>query len=256
VENIHPTAIVDSHAKIGKNVTIGAFAIVEGDVVVGDDTSIASHVLVADGARIGKNCKIHKGTVVATIPQDLKFEMEATTFEIGDNTTIREFCTLNRGTNELGKSTVGSNCLLMAYCHVAHDCLIGDNVILANAVQIAGHVEIEDHVIIGGLSGVHQFCKVGQHVMVGGLTKVVKDIPPYITISENPLRFGGINAVGLRRRGFPPEVRSALKQAYRLIYRSGLNHSQALAAIQEQIELVPEVQNILDFFARSNRGVL
>ncbi|MBN1481492.1 acyl-ACP--UDP-N-acetylglucosamine O-acyltransferase [candidate division KSB1 bacterium] len=254
--HVHPSAIVDKRATIGDNVTIGAFSIVEGDVVIGDGTSIASHTLIADGARIGQNCKIHKGAVVATIPQDLKFTFESSTFEIGDNTTVREFCTLNRGTKERGKSSVGRNCLLMAYVHVAHDCFIGNNVILANCVQVAGHVDIEDFVIMGGLTGIHQFVRIGQHAMVGGGLRVVKDVPPYILAMGEPLQYGGINSVGLRRRGFTSDSLMIMKRAYRLLYRSKLNVSQAVERIKNEIEITPEIQNIIRFIEKADRGLI
>ncbi|MDZ7315938.1 MAG: acyl-ACP--UDP-N-acetylglucosamine O-acyltransferase [candidate division KSB1 bacterium] len=254
--SIHPTAIVNPKAELGENVSVGPYTIIEGDVQIGDNTTIASQVLIADGARIGSGCRIHHGAVIATLPQDLKFGGEKTTFEIGNNTTVREFCTLNRGTQMRGKSVVGSNCLLMAYTHVAHDCIVGDNVILANAVQLAGHVTVEDWAIIGGLTGVHQFCRIGRHVMVGGHFRVTKDVPPYILASEEPLRFVGLNSVGLRRRGFPEETMRALKHAYRLIYRSNLNVSQAVARIREEVELIPEVLHILEFIEKAERGII
>lgn len=253
---IHPTAMVDPGAELGNDVRIGPFAIVEKDTVIGDGTQIDSHVLVAEGARIGRECRVHKGAVVATIPQDLKFSGEKSTFEIGDQSVIREFCTLNRGTEDLGKSVVGKNCLLMAYSHVAHDCIIGDHVIIANGVQIAGHVTVKDWVIIGGMTPIHQFCKVGEHAMVGGAYRVVKDVPPFILASGEPLRFGGLNSIGLRRRGFSPEVRSLLKQTYRILYRSRLNVSQAVERIQNEVELIPEVQSVLDFIKASDRGMI
>lgn len=254
--SIHPTAIVDPKAELGENVSVGPYTIIEGDVQIGDNTTIASQVLIADGARIGSGCRIHHGAVIATLPQDLKFGGEKTTFEIGNNTTVREFCTLNRGTQMRGKSVVGSNCLLMAYTHVAHDCIVGDNVILANAVQLAGHVTVEDWAIIGGLTGVHQFCRIGRHVMVGGHFRVTKDVPPYILASEEPLRFVGLNSVGLRRRGFSEETMRALKHAYRLIYRSNLNVSQAVARIREEVELIPEVLHVLEFIEKAERGII
>jgi len=254
--NIHPTAIIDKKAQIGNDVTIGAFSIVEGDVIIGNNTEIGTHVHIFNGARIGNNCKIHKGTVVSSNPQDLKFEGEATLFEIGDNTTIREFCTLNRGTKEHMKSVVGSNCLLMAYAHVAHDCIIGDNVIMANAVQLGGHVEVEEYAIIGGMTGVHQFCHIGRHCMIGAHFRAVQDVPPYITASDEPLKYSGLNSIGLRRRGFKPETVLTLKSTYNLLYRSKLNVTQAVERIRNEIELIPEVQHVLDFIERSKRGLI
>jgi len=254
--NIHPTAIINKKAQIGNKVIIGAFSIVEGNVIIKEGTEIGSHVHIFDGARIGKNCKIHKGAVVSSIPQDLKFGGEETFFEIGDNTTIREFCTLNRGTKAHGKSVVGSNCLLMAYVHVAHDCIIGEHVIMANCVQLGGHVEVEEYVIIGGMSPVHQFCHIGRHSMIGGHFRAVQDVPPYITASGEPLKYAGINSIGLRRRGFKPNVLSTLKKTYNLLYRSNLNVSQAVERIKSEIELIPEVNNVLEFIEKSNRGLI
>ncbi|HNW58473.1 MAG TPA: acyl-ACP--UDP-N-acetylglucosamine O-acyltransferase [bacterium] len=254
--DIHPTALVDKQARLDDDVQIGAFAIVEGDVTIGAGTTIGPRTLIANGARIGKNCRIHNGAVVATLPQDLKFGGEATLFEIGDNTTIREYATLNRGTAAHGKSSVGSNCLLMAYTHVAHDCSVGNNVIMSNGVQLGGHVTIEDWAIIGGMTPVHQFCHVGQHCMVGGGFRVIQDVPPYILASEEPLRFCGLNSVGLRRRGFSNETLLQLKRAYRLLYRSGLNVSQAVERIKTEMAIIPEIDNILRFIESADRGIL
>ncbi|HPR88737.1 MAG TPA: acyl-ACP--UDP-N-acetylglucosamine O-acyltransferase [bacterium] len=254
--DIHPTALVDKRARLDDDVQIGAFAIVEGDVTIGAGTTIGPRTLIANGARIGKNCRIHNGAVVATLPQDLKFGGEATLFEIGDNTTIREYATLNRGTAAHGKSSVGSNCLLMAYTHVAHDCSVGNNVIMSNGVQLGGHVTIEDWAIIGGMTPVHQFCHVGQHCMVGGGFRVIQDVPPYILASEEPLRFCGLNSVGLRRRGFSNETLLQLKRAYRLLYRSGLNVSQAVERIKTEMAIIPEIDNILRFIESADRGIL
>jgi len=256
VTDIHPTALVDKRARLDDDVQIGAFAIVEGDVTIGAGTTIGPRTLIANGARIGKNCRIHNGAVVATLPQDLKFGGEATLFEIGDNTTIREYATLNRGTAAHGKSSVGSNCLLMAYTHVAHDCSVGNNVIMSNGVQLGGHVTIEDWAIIGGMTPVHQFCHVGQHCMVGGGFRVIQDVPPYILASEEPLRFCGLNSVGLRRRGFSNETLLQLKRAYRLLYRSGLNVSQAVERIKTEMAIIPEIDNILRFIESADRGIL
>ncbi len=254
--SIHPTALVDKKARLGKNVSVGAFSIVEADVEIGEGSQIASHVLVADGARIGKNCKIHKGAVVATWPQDLKFSGEPSVFIIGDNTTIREFCTLNRGTRELGKSQIGGDCLLMAYAHVAHDCIVGDHAILANGVQLGGHVEIGAWAIIGGMTPVHQFCKIGQHCMIGGGYRAVQDVPPYIMATGEPLRYAGLNSIGLKRRGFSSETLSILKKAYRFIFRSKLNLTQALERIENELEPIPEIKNIIEFVKSSDRGLI
>lgn len=254
--SIHPTVILDPKASIGVDVTIGPFSIVEADVVVGDGTEIGPQVYLANGARVGRNCRISKGTVVATLPQDLKFKGERTTFEIGDNTTIREFCALNRGTTAHMKSVVGSNCLLMAYAHVAHDCTVGNNVILANAVQMGGHVTIGDWAIIGGVTAIHQFVSIGQHAMIGGMFRVTKDVPPYILAGGLPLQFEGLNIVGLRRRGFSKESIDALSRAYHLLYLSKYNVSQAAEKIREEIHGVPEVQNLLDFIRESKRGII
>jgi len=253
---IHPTAIINSKAELGDNISIGPYTVVEGDVVIDNGTQLGPHVYCADGARIGKDCRIHKGAVVATLPQDLKFKNEKTTFEIGDATTIREFCTLNRGTAEHMKSTVGSNCLLMAYVHVAHDCTIGDNVIIANSVQMGGHVTIEEWAIVGGLTAVHQFVSIGRHAMVGGHFRVPKDVPPYILAGGAPLTYEGLNIVGLRRRGFSREALDALTQAYQILYFSKLNVSQAAQRIRQELSLTPEIQHLLTFIERSKRGII
>ncbi|MDE3057370.1 MAG: acyl-ACP--UDP-N-acetylglucosamine O-acyltransferase [Bacteroidota bacterium] len=253
---IHPTALVGKKAELGDNVTVGPYAVIEDDVVIGSGTTIGPHVYCADGARIGKNCTIANGAVVATKPQDLKFKNEKTTFEIGDNTTVREFCTLNRGTTEHMKSVVGSNCLLMAYVHVAHDCTIGNNVILANTVQMGGHVTIEDWAIIGGVTAIHQFVSVGQHVMLGGHFRVTKDVPPYILAGGDPVSFEGLNRIGLQRRGFSHETIEALSQAYHLLYLSKLNVSQAAEKIRAELNHIPEINNLLTFIESSERGII
>ena len=253
---IHPTAIVSSKAELGDNISIGPYTVVDGDVVIDSGSQLGPHVYCADGARIGKECRIHKGAVVATLPQDLKFKNEKTTFEIGTATTIREFCTLNRGTAEHMKSSVGSNCLLMAYVHIAHDCTIGDNVIIANSVQMGGHVTIEDWAIVGGLTAVHQFVSIGQHAMVGGHFRVPKDVPPYILAGGAPLTYEGLNAVGLRRRGFSRETLDALSSAYQILYFSKLNVSQAAQRIRQELSLTPEIKNLLAFIGRSKRGII
>ena len=254
--NIHPTVIVDANAQIGKDVSIGPYAVVQDDVIIGDGCQIASYVLIHSGTRIGNNCRVFSGAVLGTDPQDLKYAGEKTTLEIGDNTTIREFCTLNRGSSHRLKTVVGSNSLLMAYVHIAHDCIIGNDVILANAVNMAGHVTIEDFASVGGMTPIHQFVRIGKHSFVGGGLRVPKDVPPYILAADEPLTYEGINRVGLSRRGFSTATLLKLRQAYKLLYRSGLNVSQAISQIESTMELIPEIQYIIDFVRASERGII
>lgn len=254
--NIHPTAIVDSNAKIGEDVSIGPFAIVQADAIIGDGCQIGSHVFIHSGTRIGQKCRAFKGAVLGTDPQDLKYGGEKTTLEIGDETTIREFCTLNRGSNHRFKTVVGSKTLLMAYVHIAHDCIIGNNVILANAVNMAGHVTIEDFASVGGMTPIHQFVRIGRYSFVGGGLRVPKDVPPYILAADEPLTYEGINRVGLSRRGFSMQVMMQMRQAYKLIYRSKLNVSQAISQIENTMELIPEIQEIINFIKSSERGII
>lgn len=243
--------------QIEDNVTIGPFTLIEDHVKIGRGTKIASNVLVASGTIIGKNCEIHHGAVLGTLPQYIGFiPEEKTTLEIGDNTIIREYCTLNRGTEHRQKTIVGSNCFLMAYAHVAHDCIVGNNVIMANAVNIGGHVIIEDFAGIGGMVPIHQFIRVGSHSFVGGGYRVVKDVPPYILASGEPLTFAGLNSVGLSRRGFKKDTLVQLKRAYRIIYRSKLNVTQALSKIKNEMQLTPEIQHVIKFIEGSERGII
>jgi len=253
---IHSTAIVSPKAQLADTAEIGPFTIVEDDVIIGEGTKIGAHCMLDNGARIGTNCTIHQGTVVATPPQDLKYKNEPTEFIIGDNCTIREYCTLNRGTTHSYKSEIGSNCLLMAYVHVAHDCRVGSNVIIANATQLGGHVEVGYHAIIGGIVAVHQFSHIGDHAMIGGGIRVIKDVPPYILAGETPAVYSGLNSVGLRRRGFAAEVRAAIEQAYDILYHSGRNVTQAVEYIESNLEMTPEIQNVVDFIKHSNRGII
>jgi len=217
MNTIHPTTVISGKANLGDNITIGAYSVVEDDVEIGDECEIGPHVVIYNGARIGSRVKIKQGSSVSNVPQDLKFANEESFFYIGDDTVIREFVTLHRGTVDTGHSKVGKNCLLMAYAHVAHDVIVGDNCIIANGVQIAGHVLIEDYVIIGGCTPVHQFCKVGQHSMIGGGFRIVQDVPPYVLAGNEPLRYAGLNLIGLRRRGFSNNDIMILKKAYQLL---------------------------------------
>ncbi|MGK9476614.1 acyl-ACP--UDP-N-acetylglucosamine O-acyltransferase [Melioribacter sp. OK-6-Me] len=253
---IHPTAIVSPKAKIGKNVTIGPYAIVEDDVVIGDDSTIGQHACVYNGARIGNRVKIFQGASVSNLPQDLKYNGEETYLIIGDDTVVREFVTLHKGTTATGKTVIGQNCLLMAYTHVAHDCTIGSKVICSNGVQIAGHVTIEDNVIIGGLSAIHQFSKVGQHAMVGGGSMVNMDVPPFVMTSGYPARYMGLNVVGLRRRNFSNESINAIKEAYRILYLSGLTFRNALDKLKSNFQSNEYVASIIRFIENSERGIL
>lgn len=250
MSHVHP------EAKIGKNVEISPFVYIEKDVEIGDGTVISSNATILNGSRIGKNCKIFSGAVIGAIPQDLKFKGEETTAVIGDNTTIRECVTVNRGTAAKGTTIVGSNCLLMAYSHVAHDCIIGDFVIMANATQLAGEVEVEDFAILGGGTLVHQFCRIGAHSMTQGGSKVSKDIPPYVTAARDPLSFVGVNSIGLGRRGFSSEQIRTIQDVYRLVFQSKLNTTNALNQVLETIEQTEERNIIVEFIKKSPRGII
>lgn len=254
--NISPLAVVHPEAKIGEGVTIDPFAVVEKDVVIGDGCYIHPHAVIRDGARIGKGCQIFPGAVIAGIPQDLKFKGEITTAEIGDYTTIRECVTVNRGTASRGKTVVGSHCLIMAYSHVAHDCVLKDNIIIGNASQIAGEVEIDDYAIVSGGSLVHQFTKISKHVMIQGGSRIGKDIPPYTLIGRDPIVYCGINIVGLRRRGFTNQQVYLIQDIYRTLYTRGLNNTDALKAIETEYEPCEERDLILNFIKNSKRGIV
>jgi UDP-N-acetylglucosamine acyltransferase len=253
---IHPTAIIHEGARLGDHIKVGPYTIIEDDVIVADEVEIAAHVLVASGTRIGRNCRIFQGAILGTEPQDLKFGKEKTLLEIGDHTTIREYATINRGTADHGKTVVGSNCLIMAYVHIAHDCEIGDHVVLANLVQMAGHVLIEEHVGIGGFVPIHQFVRIGKHSFIGGGSHVSKDVPPYILAMGEPLRYGGLNLVGLRRKGFSSEKLTRIKKVYTLFYRSNLTVEDAVNRIKSDMEQDQDVQHILSFITGSERGLI
>ena len=250
LSNIHSEAI------IGENVTISPFVTIEKNVIIGDNCYIYPNVVILDGARIGKNCRIFPGAVISAIPQDLKFNGEETTAEIGDNTTIRECVTINRGTSAKGKTVIGNNCLLMAYSHVAHDCLLKNHVILGNATQLAGEVEVDDYAILSGGSLVHQFSKIGMHSMSQGGSRISKDMPPYIIVGRDPITYSGINIVGLRRRGFDNEKISAIQEIYRILYQSGMNNKEAVKHIEENIPASKEKETIITFTVNSQRGIV
>lgn len=253
---IHPTAIVAPDARLGEGVQVGAYAIIGESCTVGPQSVIAPRAILERNVTLGTNVRIGSGSIIGGDPQDLKYRGEHTTVEIGDNTTIREYVTVNRGTTHSWKTTVGQNTFLMSYVHVAHDCQIGDGVILANAVQLAGHIVVEDRAIVSGLTAAHQFVRIGRFSFIGGCSRVAKDVPPFLKAVGNPLRLYGLNSVGLERNGIPEEVRRELKRAYRLFFRSELNVSQARERAQAELELYPEVQHFLRFFDESQRGVV
>ena len=248
--HIHPAAT------IGNNVKIDPFVVIAAGVIIGEGTHIMSHAVIMKNTIVGSCCQIFPGAVLGAIPQDLKFDGEETFVEIGNNTTIRECVTVNRGTKDKWKTRVGSNCLLMAYSHIAHDCILGDNVIIANSVQLAGHVEIGDYAIIGGMAAAIQFSKIGAHTYIAGGTEVIKDVPPYIKAGRTPLSYVGVNSIGLQRRGFTSERINSILEIYRNIYMRGLNTTQATEFIEKELPETEEKTEILKFIRESKRGIL
>jgi len=251
-----PLAYVHPQAKIAQNVVIEPFVTIDKDVIIEEGTWIGPHVTIMSGTRIGKNCKIFPGAVIGAIPQDLKFGGEDSTVIIGDNTIIREFVTVNRGTLYSQKTVIGSNCLLMAYVHVAHDCIIGNHCILANNATLAGHIEIGDYAILGGMTAIHQFVKVGNHAFFAGGSLVNKDVPPFVKAARFPLSYVGINSIGLRRRGFQNEQINRIQDIYRVLFVKPYNTSQALEIIEGELPASPEKDEILQFLAKSTRGLM
>lgn len=256
MSSISPLAYVHPEAQLGKNVVIEPFAFVDKDVIIGVDTVIMPNATILSGAVIGKKCTIFPNATVSAVPQDLKFAGEETQAIVGDGTTVRESVTINRGTASRGATIVGNNCLLMAYSHVAHDCILKNNIILGNATQLAGEVEIDEFAIISGGTLVHQFSRIGAHTMIQGGSRVPKDIPPYTMVGREPLTYVGLNVVGLRRRGFSSEVINLIQDTYRLIYLSGLNTTQALDKIEQELPETEEIIQIVNFIRSSNRGII
>lgn len=246
---------VSEKAKIGKNVQIEPFAVIYDDVVIGDNCYIGANAVIFPGARIGNNCRIFPGASIAAIPQDLKFDNEYTTVEIGDNNTIREFVTINRGTAASGKTVVGNNNLIMAYVHIAHDCVVGNNCVLANNTTLAGHITIEDYVITGGMSAIHQFVHVGQHSILAGGSLVDKDIPPFIKVGKFPASYCGINSVGLHRRGFSQEDINEIQAIYKIVFQSGLMYSKALEEVKS-LKQTKYTNIIATFIEKADRGLI
>ena len=253
--SVHETAVVDATASLAADVIVGPYTVIGPNVRVGAGVEIGPHVHIIRDTVIGDGCKIHHAAALGGDPQDLKYGGEHAELVIGSNTVIREFVTLNRGTSAHGKTEIGSNCLLMAYAHVAHDCIIGNNVILANSVNMGGHVLIEDHVIVGGLTAIHQFVRIGKHAFVGGSAAVMKDVAPYVKAAGNPLKLYGLNTLGLQRRGFSEETRMTLKRAYRMLFSSSMNISQALEKARMELDVTPDVEHFLAFIQASERGV-
>ncbi|MBG0861098.1 MAG: acyl-ACP--UDP-N-acetylglucosamine O-acyltransferase [Bacteroidales bacterium] len=253
---ISELAYIHKNAGIGKNVTVEPFAYISGNVVIGDGTWIGPNSVVMDGARVGRDCKIFPGAVISGIPQDLKFRGEDSIAEIGDNTTIREGATINRGTSSSGKTVIGKNCLLMCYTHVGHDCVIGDNCIIGGFAGLAGEVKLDEFVNIGGGALVHQFVRIGAHVIIGGGGKVRTDVPPFIKADREPLCYLGLNNVGLTRRGFEKERIDEIHNIYRVIYQNSMNVSQALESIEKEFNPSPDRDYIISFITKSERGII
>ncbi|WP_299524119.1 acyl-ACP--UDP-N-acetylglucosamine O-acyltransferase [uncultured Lutibacter sp.] len=251
-----PLAYIHPGAKIATNVVVEPFTTIHNDVIIGSGTWIGSNVTIMEGARIGKNCRIFPGAVISAIPQDLKFDGEDSLAIIGDNTTIRECVTVNRGTKALGKTQIGDNCLIMATSHVAHDCVVGNNCILANGSIIAGHVTIGDYAILSGLVAVHQFIHIGDHALVSGGSLVRKDVPPFAKAGKEPISFIGINSIGLRRRGFDTGKIREIQNIFRLLYQKNYNTTQALEKIEAEMEATNERDQIILFIKNSQRGIM
>jgi UDP-N-acetylglucosamine acyltransferase len=250
--SVHPSALVDPAAELGADVTVGPFSIIGPDVVIGDGCTIGPHVTIEGQSTLGAEVQVGQGTLIGCVPQDLQFDGAQTSVEIGDRTILREYATIHRGTSATGRTVVGADCYLMTYVHVAHDCVVGDHVIIANSTQLAGHVTIQSHAIISGLVGIHQFVTVGTYAFIGGGTRVPQDIPPYVKAVD---RLYGLNSVGLQRAGFPADTLSALKRAYRFVFNSNLNLSDAVARAREELPPIHEVKFFLDFVESSGRGV-
>ncbi|MDR9457216.1 MAG: acyl-ACP--UDP-N-acetylglucosamine O-acyltransferase [Salegentibacter sp.] len=251
-----PLAYVHPGAKIAKNVVIEPFTTIHNDVIIGEGTWIGSNVTIMEGARIGKNCSIFPGAVISAIPQDKKFDDEDTLTVIGNNTTIRECVTINRGTTDRMKTVVGNNCWIMAYCHIAHDCIVGDNCIFSNNSTLAGHISVGDYVILAGMAAIQQFCSIGNHAFVTGGSMVRKDVPPFVKAGREPLSYVGINSIGLRRRGFSTEKIREIQDIYRILYQKNYNNSQAVAIIEAEMEATAERDEILQFIKNSQRGIM
>jgi UDP-N-acetylglucosamine acyltransferase len=251
-----PLAYIHPGAKIATNVVIEPFSTIHNNVKIGSGTWIGSNVTIMEGARIGKNCRIFPGAVISAIPQDLKYDGEDSLVVIGDNVTIRECATVNRGTSAYGKTEIGDDCLIMATAHIAHDCIIHNNVIIVNGVTLAGHVEIGEYAIIGGLAGIHQFIHVGKHAMISGGSLVRKDVPPFVKAAKEPLSYVGINSIGLRRRGFSSDKINEIQNIYRILFQQNNNTTQASRILEAELDASPERDEVITFINNSQRGIM
>lgn len=253
---IHETAIIHPSAIIGKDVTVGPYAVIDENTEIGDGCVIGAHVTIHPYTKIGKNCRFFPGCSIGAVPQDLKFVGEKTSTIIGDGGTFRECCTVNRAVGEGNETRIGNNILMMAYTHVAHNCIVGNNVIMSNVATLAGHVIVEDRAVIGGLSAVHQFCKIGRNVMIGGMARVNQDVPPFMICAGDPAFVSGLNSVGLSRAGMPVEERSELKKAFRIIYRSGLPLQEAISTMEQELSSSEPIEHLLRFLRNVERGII
>lgn len=254
--DIHETAVIHPDAVLGKNVKVGPYAVIDKDTVIGDGCVVGAHAVIHPYTKIGKNCTFYPGCSIGAAPQDLKFVGEVSYTVIGDGGSFRECCTVNRACGEGLETRIGNNILMMAYTHVAHNCIVGNNVIMSNVATLAGHVTVEDRAVIGGLSAVHQFCKVGRNVMIGGMARVSQDVPPFMIIAGDPAVVSGLNSVGLSRAGMPAEQRSELKKAFRILYRSGLPLQDAIATMEQELESCEPVEHLLRFLRTVDRGIV
>lgn len=254
--DIHPTAIISKGAELGKGVEAGPYSVIGPHITVGDGTRIMSHVVLDGWTRIGRNCSVFPFASIGTQTQDLKYKGARTFVEIGDRTTLREFVTVNSATNEGEVTRIGSDCLIMAYSHVAHACEVGNEVIIANCGTLAGHVVVEDRAILGGLSAVHQFVRIGELSIIGGCTRVTQDSPPFMMVEGNPAKVRGTNSVGLKRRNIDPQAQRQLKLAYRILYRQGLSVRQALEKIRTEVDVCREIEHLVSFIEKSERGII
>lgn len=253
---IHATAIIHPSAVLGKDVTVGPYAVIDENTEIGDGCVIGAHVTIHPYTKIGKNCRFFPGCSIGAVPQDLKFVGEKTYTIIGDGGTFRECCTVNRAVGEGNETRIGNNILMMAYTHVAHNCIVGNNVIMSNVATLAGHVIVEDRAVIGGLSAVHQFCKIGRNVMIGGMARVNQDVPPFMICAGDPAFVSGLNSVGLSRAGMPVEERSELKKAFRIIYRSGLSLQEAISTMEQELSSSEPIEHLLRFLRNVERGII